>query len=57
VLFARDMVQDVALCAHLDRAIASNAGWLRDSSGLWCRFHAMVVDGELVLAVRCQSFY
>jgi hypothetical protein len=46
VLFARDMVSDVALHAHMERAISTNAGWLRDSAGLWCRFQAMVLDGE-----------
>lgn len=55
LLFARDMVQDVALCAHIDRAIAGNAGWLRDSSGLWCRFHAMVTDGELTLGKQIRA--
>jgi hypothetical protein len=50
ILFAKDMVEDVAMCAHIDRAIRGNAAWLRDSSGLWCRFHAMVEERELVLA-------
>ena len=55
LLFARDMVQDVGMCAHIDRAIAGNAGWLRDSSGLWCRFHAMIVDGELTVDSVCAE--
>merc|ERR1712232_340109 len=47
--FARDMVEDVTLCAHLDRALAEgNIAFMRDSAGLWCRFHAMIADGELV---------
>mmetsp|Transcript_58379 Transcript_58379/g.125432 ORF Transcript_58379/g.125432 Transcript_58379/m.125432 type:complete len:331 (-) Transcript_58379:88-1080(-) len=49
--FARDIVEDIALCAHLDRMIASgNSAFMRDSAGLWCRFHAMVADGELELS-------
>lgn len=49
LLFARDMATDVAITSHLDRAILTNAAWLRDSIGLWARFHALVQDGELEL--------
>mmetsp|Transcript_110826 Transcript_110826/g.203209 ORF Transcript_110826/g.203209 Transcript_110826/m.203209 type:complete len:919 (+) Transcript_110826:61-2817(+) len=46
--FASDMIQDIALCAHLDRVLANgNKAFMRDSAGLWCRFHAMVVDKEI----------
>lgn len=47
LLFAADMAQDVALARCLDKAFESDPDWLRDSIGLWCRFHAMIVDGEL----------
>ena len=50
VLFAQDMCQDLALSSHLDRAIRSNPGFLRDSSGLWMRFHAMLKEGEMKLS-------
>ena len=49
LLFARDMVQDRGLAVHLDKAIESNASWLRDSIGLWCRFLGMIVDDKLSL--------
>ena len=49
LLFARDMIQDRGLAKHLDKAIKGNASWLRDSIGLWCRFHGMVVDDCLSL--------
>lgn len=52
-VFARDMVEDVTLCAHLDRMIAGgHTDVVRDSAGLWCRFHAMVADGELELKTQ-----
>jgi hypothetical protein len=35
----------VAITSHLDRAILTNAAWLRDSIGLWARFHALVQVG------------
>ena len=50
ILFARDMVEDVAMCAHLDRCIRSNPPFLRDSFGLWLRFYAMAKEGELKLS-------
>lgn len=46
--FAIDMVQDVAICTHLDRVLVNgNKAFMRDSAGLWIRFHAMVVDQEI----------
>ena len=47
IRFSKDMVEDVALGKQLERVTKSNSAWLRDSSGLWCRFHGMIVDGEL----------
>eukprot|EP00038_Savillea_parva_P007223 m.168700 g.168700 ORF g.168700 m.168700 type:complete len:423 (+) comp12991_c0_seq1:217-1485(+) len=47
LVFAKNMVEDVALFKHLERAVESKHGFIRDSSGLWCRFHAMILDGEL----------
>ena len=49
-LFARDMIMDRGLAKHLDKAIKGNSAWLRDSIGLWCRFHCMVVDDNLRLS-------
>lgn len=51
VTFAHHMVHDVALCAHIDRALEENHAFLRDSAGLWCRFHSLIAAGELV----CES--
>eukprot|EP00038_Savillea_parva_P008535 m.177592 g.177592 ORF g.177592 m.177592 type:complete len:291 (+) comp14381_c0_seq1:207-1079(+) len=48
VRFARDLVEDPSVAQLLDRAMRTNATWLLDSSGLWCRFHAMCVAGEVV---------
>uniref|UniRef100_A0A7S2XYW1 Uncharacterized protein n=1 Tax=Fibrocapsa japonica TaxID=94617 RepID=A0A7S2XYW1_9STRA len=55
LLFAKDMCESVSICNHLDRAIRSQANFLRDSSGLWCRFHAMVKEGELQLSTRAME--
>jgi len=45
--FARDLLEDPSVATMLDKAIKSNANWLRDSAGLWCRFHAMVLAGDV----------
>ena len=42
----------VAITSHLDRAILTNAAWLRDSIGLWARFHALVQVGWAVRKPR-----
>jgi len=55
IAFARDMAQDLALCTRIDQAVLGSPGWLRDSAGLWCRLHAMTMDGELVLAHPSDS--
>lgn len=60
-MFAKNMVEDVALFKHLERAVESQHGFIRDSSGLWCRFYAMIVDGELKVTTRfgvslCPAF-
>lgn len=47
--FTKNMVQDIALCRHLDRAMKKNKAFFRDSAGLWCRFYGMVAAGELQL--------
>jgi len=47
--FTKNMVQDIALCRHLDRAMKKNQAFFRDSAGLWCRFYGMVASGELEL--------
>lgn len=46
--FARDLIEDPSVGTLLDKAIATNATWLRDSSGFWSRFHAMCVSDEVV---------
>lgn len=46
-LFAREMVSDAAVGARLEGSLATSSGFLRDSAGLWIRFHAMAADGEL----------
>ncbi len=45
----RDLSSDVAMASMIDRAIAGNPGWLRDSAGLWLRFQCMLAEGELTL--------
>eukprot|EP00949_MAST-11_sp_MAST-11-sp1_P001521 g1521.t1 len=47
VRFAKDMISDDSLSKHVQRAIDGNPGWIRDSMGLWARFHCLVEDGEL----------
>lgn len=49
-LFAREMAGDAAIAARLDGALASQGGFLRDSAGLWIRFHALHADGEIELS-------
>lgn len=50
LIFAGHMVHDVTLCKHLDRVINDGVkDFLRDSAGLWCRFNALIQDGELVV--------
>jgi hypothetical protein len=56
LLFAKDMIEDVAISAHLTRAIATNAAWLRDSAGLWCRLHSLVEEGEIDAASLSDPF-
>jgi len=48
-LFAREMASDPAIGARIQGALASKSGWLRDTIGLWLRFHAMHADGEVDL--------
>ena len=55
LVFAKNMVEDVALSKHLERAVESQHGFIRDSSGIWCRFHAMIVDGELKVDHKCAE--
>lgn len=49
-LFAKEMATDPAIIARLDGAVSRKSGWLRDSIGLWLRFHAMYEDGELEIS-------
>lgn len=54
--FASDMVEDVALSAHLDRVLRdNNVAFMRDSAGIWCRFHAMVVDREIHVSTDASN--
>lgn len=49
--FACDMAEDVALSAHLEKVLReNNVAFMRDSAGLWCRFHAMVEDQEITVS-------
>jgi hypothetical protein len=54
--FASDMVEDVALSAHLEKVIReNNVAFMRDSAGLWCRFHAMVEDREIKVSYEAAG--
>jgi len=50
IRFARDMICDDTLAKTISEATSKNKNWLRDSSGLWIRFLALIEGGELSVA-------